>query len=96
MLVGLIYILLHFIHNGGEPEFMSFSRYQRLTSNISHTLPTTTQNTYPVAQQVPLSEQHTTTTTTNDVNGGQYNTSFPSDPTSPASVHVHSQDKTEV
>lgn len=73
---------------------MSFARYQRLTSNTSHTLPTTntTQNTYPVAQQVPLSQQDTT----GNVNGGQYNTSFPSDPTSPAAAHVHTEDKTEV
>jgi hypothetical protein len=52
---------------------MSFARYQRLTSGLSHELPTTstaaaTQNTYPVAHQVPLSQSPTGVAT-----NGQYN-----------------------
>ncbi|KAI8644795.1 COPI associated protein-domain-containing protein [Parasitella parasitica] len=62
VLVGIIYITFHFTNRNGEPEFMSFVRYRRLTSGLSHELPTTSSvengsalpKTYPVAHQVPL------------------------------------------
>ncbi|RCH85515.1 hypothetical protein CU098_007974 [Rhizopus stolonifer] len=58
VLLGIIYIGIHFASRNKEPESMSFVRYQRLTSGMSHELPTAAnrQNTYPVAQQVPLSQ----------------------------------------
>ncbi|CEP10824.1 hypothetical protein [Parasitella parasitica] len=107
VLVGIIYITFHFTNHNGEPEFMSFVRYRRLTSGLSHELPTTstTENgsalrtTYPVAHQVPLD---------NTMSSGQYNntspvtpdiphqTATPDVPQSPP-VPAHAvQDKTEV
>lgn len=87
---------------------MSFVRYQRLTSGLSHELPTTSPttetghvppNTYPVHHQVPLD---------NTISSGQYsNTSpvtpdvshqtvIPNIPSSPAIPPHAAQDKTEV
>jgi hypothetical protein len=67
---------------------MSFARYQRLTSGISHELPTTAaaatqQNSYPVAQQVPLSQDPT-----NAASKGQYNTTQNDTQTSPTPISV--------
>lgn len=78
---------------------MSFTRYQRLTSGLSHDLPTTndgaTQNTYPVAHQVPLSQDPT-----GAISNGQYNNTQPS-PSAPVPVVVPHQEpeiqsKTEI
>ncbi|CAO0802958.1 unnamed protein product [Mucor circinelloides] len=108
VLVGIIYIVLHFVNHNGEPEFMSFVRYQRLTSGLSHELPTTSSaagtsqvphNVYPVAHQVPLDNTHSsgqynnTSPVTPDVS---HQTATPNIPHSPA-LPVHAaQDKTEV
>jgi hypothetical protein len=101
ILVGIVYVVLHFTNSGYEPEYMSFSRYQRLTNGASHDLPTAhtagapQQNAYPMAHQSPLPEHV--------VPGGQYNTTHTSNthissPASPLPVHTDasSQDKTEV
>lgn len=87
---------------------MSFSRYQRLTSGISHDLPTTNlggnlNNVYPTAHQVPLSS-HQNTTGFNSVNSdsftpaaGQYNNTHTTIPVSPPAAHTEvSQGKTEI
>jgi hypothetical protein len=108
VLVGIIYIILHFTHHNKEPEFMSFVRYQRLTSGLSHELPTTSStaetghvahNTYPVHHQVPLdntipSGQYSNTSpVTPDVS---HQTVTPSIPHSPEIPPHAAQDKTEV
>ncbi|CAO3622336.1 unnamed protein product [Mucor hiemalis] len=79
ILVGVVYIILHFAKNGHEPEYMSFARYQRLTSGISHELPTSAAPTYPVAQQIPLTHQNVqNTNTVSSFNDGSFhNGSFP-------------------
>lgn len=100
ILVGIVYVVLHFTASGYEPEYMSFSRYQRLTSGVTHDLPTHNtagqQNTYPVAHQSPLPPQHNTA---NFSAGAQYNNTQASNtPTTPLPVHTDasSQDKTEI
>lgn len=85
---------------------MSFNRYQRLTSGMSHELPTTSSQQYPVAQQVPLA-QHNAPNNGSFATAGQYsntqasNTHFESTPVSPLPVsplpvHINTQEKTEI
>ena len=59
VVVGIIYVVLHIVQRGSEPENMSFARFQRLTSGITHDLPTSasTGPHYPAAQQAPLAQQ---------------------------------------
>ncbi|KAI9362285.1 COPI associated protein-domain-containing protein [Pilaira anomala] len=85
--IGIVFIVFHFTNNGKEPEYMSFYRFQRLTSGMSHDLPTTA-NQYPVAHQIPLHEQNTAFPSATA--GGQYNTSVP---ISPQPAHI---EKTEI
>lgn len=94
-MVGAVFIGLHFVNNGQEPEYMSFKRYQRLTSGLSHELPTTAQQ-YPVAHQVPLSHNNGSfPPTAGQYNGTQSNTHTPP-PTSPLPVHISNEEKTEI
>lgn len=92
ILVGVVYIILHFAKNGHEPEYMSFARYQRLTSGITHDLPTSAAPTYPVAQQIPLTHQNVSSPapTYNDgsfhAQPGQYNN------THAANAHLNKPD----
>lgn len=66
---------MNFVKRDGEPDSMSFVRYQRLSSGISHELPTSANihNTYPVAHQVPLSQTHVSVPMTEPVNTTQVN-----------------------
>ncbi|KAI9251145.1 COPI associated protein-domain-containing protein [Helicostylum pulchrum] len=91
--IGVVFIVFHCINNGKEPEYMSFFRYQRLTSGMSHDLPTATSNQYPVAHQVPLSE-HNVAQNSGLFPAGQYSNS---EPVSPQPVHIlNGQEKTEI
>ncbi|KAI9478734.1 MAG: COPI associated protein-domain-containing protein [Benjaminiella poitrasii] len=88
--VGILYLILHFTMKNEEPEFMSFTKYQRLTSGISHELPTTT--TYPVAHQTPIAEHNSIVS----VPAEHYNNAQQSDSiTNPVTAHNHNSDKTE-
>lgn len=78
---------------------MSFARYQRLTSGISHDLPTSAAPTYPAAQQIPLTQQNVSSPapTYNDgtlnSQAGQYNNTHATNahlnkPDSPLPTHA--------
>ncbi|KAI7873230.1 uncharacterized protein EV154DRAFT_101182 [Mucor mucedo] len=98
IVVGAVFVGLHFANNGQEPEYMSFKRFQRLTSGLSHELPITQQ--YPVAHQVPLSQHNAHNNGSFPPTAGQYsntqtNTHVPP-PTSPLPVHISNEEKTEI
>ncbi|KAI8328810.1 COPI associated protein-domain-containing protein [Choanephora cucurbitarum] len=77
--IGIFYVIMHFVKRDGEPDSMSFVRYQRLSSGISHELPTAANmhSTYPIARQVPLSQPNVSVPATEPNNHTQTSIHMP-------------------